>query len=451
MILLDLSFALSFADIIALPVALVAIYIFAINYKLRKIKANPAYAYFMWGVNAKIIGAIALGLVYNFYYKGGDTLNYYQTASTLANLFYKDPLAYFKILTGEHNTELFSLFDYSTDWPFFWNDEYSFFVSRMVSPLFIITGNSFLACSIIVGIISLSGTWKLYLVFCEQFPSLKRNLAIAILFMPSVVFWGSGILKDTITLASVGWYTFGMYSLMVKNKNHVRSVLAIAISGFVILSIKPYIFFALLPGSMIWIATDKISKIKNKVFKFIAAPVLIVLGVGGGIYALVQFSQSLGVYSLETVFDRAVIVHDDLKRDFYRGNSFDIGSYDATLTGILTKAPLGIEATLFRPHIWEVRNPVMFLSSLENTALIVLTIFLLIRFKVIGFFRYITKHPLLLFAFLFSIFFAFAVGISISNFGALVRLKIPCIPFYVASLFILKHYYDRDKKSTKNL
>ena len=41
------------------------------------------------------------------------------------------------------------------------------------------------------------------------------------------------------------------------------------------------------------------------------------------------------------------------------------------------------------------------------------------------------------FCLIFTLIFAFAVGISTSNFGSLVRYKIPCMPFYTAFLIIL--------------
>ena len=39
----------------------------------------------------------------------------------------------------------------------------------------------------------------------------------------------------------------------------------------------------------------------------------------------------------------------------------------------------------------------------------------------------------------FSIFFAFSVGLTTSNFGALVRYKIPAVPFYLSAMLILYH------------
>jgi hypothetical protein len=45
------------------------------------------------------------------------------------------------------------------------------------------------------------------------------------------------------------------------------------------------------------------------------------------------------------------------------------------------------------------------------------------------------------------LFFAFAVGLSTSNFGSLVRYKIPAIPFFVASLMITNFYYLEKRRA----
>jgi len=157
----------------------------------------------------------------------------------------------------------------------------------------------------------------------------------------------------------------------------------------------------------------------------------------------------LGLYRIDNVLDRAVVVNLDQKQEYYGGNSFDIGEFDANPISMLGKAHLAIAATLFRPYLWDAKNPVMLLSAFENTYILLLTIFLLVRLKFMGFFRLIGKNPLLLFSVLFSLFFAFSVGIATSNFGSLVRLKIPCIPFYISSLFVLKYFYEQQSNRRK--
>jgi hypothetical protein len=46
----------------------------------KNIRTNPEYEYFTRGLIVRIFGAIALGLIYFFYYGGGDTVNYHQSA-----------------------------------------------------------------------------------------------------------------------------------------------------------------------------------------------------------------------------------------------------------------------------------------------------------------------------------------------------------------------------------
>jgi hypothetical protein len=214
------------------------------------------------------------------------------------------------------------------------------------------------------------------------------------------------------------------------------------IASYLMLAIKPYILFALLPGSIIWLSNQQVSKIQNKTMRSMIAPLLLTFGGFIAYLSLNLLGDNLGMYKADAVMERASVVQKDLKQDYYGGNSFDIGDFEPTVGGMASKAHLAIFAALFRPTLLDVRNPVMAISALENTYILLLTFLLLIRLKLLGFFSLIWENPLILFSVLFSVFFAFSVGISISNFGSLVRLKIPSIPFFVASLFLLKHYYE---------
>ena len=91
----------------------------------------------------------------------------------------------------------------------------------------------------------------------------------------------------------------------------------------------------------------------------------------------------------------------------------------------------------------------MLLSGLENTFLLAIALVFLIRYPLF-FFRSLFKDPLLLFALVFSITFAYSVGLSTSNFGALVRFKIPLLPFFVTLLLVL-YRQKREEGVTKFL
>jgi len=64
---------------------------FTIARKIIQDHANePAYEYFLKGLYLKIIGSLALCLIYLFYYQGGDTINYMSDTRALMRLASKD-------------------------------------------------------------------------------------------------------------------------------------------------------------------------------------------------------------------------------------------------------------------------------------------------------------------------------------------------------------------------
>jgi len=436
--------AVSFWDLIVSPYIIVVVLAVSSIIKKRNEERDPGYKFYVWGVSAKIVGAIALCLIYTFYYNGGDTVNYFLTAETFCNMLVKNPAVFTDVVIfGNITPENYSYFDSSTGYPMYWWDPHTIFVARLIVPLVLVTFKSFVGSAILLGWICYTGVWKLYMLFRERFPLIRRELAISILFIPSVVFWGSGLLKDTITLSAVGWYAFSFHEFFIKKRFKPVHGIALLISAFLLVAIKPYILFALLPGSIIWLSNEQTARISNRVLRTLSTPVLLVAGVSLGLFILSQMGDYLGIYSVDNVFSRAVLVQQDLKKDYYGGNTFDIGDFDASLGSMLSKAHLAVSAALFRPTIFDTKNVVMLLSALENTYITLLTAFLLFRLRFIGFFGIIWKDPLLLFSLLFALFFAFAVGLSTPNFGSLVRLKIPCIPFYVSSLFVIRHLYEQ--------
>jgi hypothetical protein len=437
---------ITYWDFIIGPIYLLLIYLWARSVQRKAQPGYPVYRWFTRGVMVKCFSAILMCLLYEFYYRGGDTLNYYYSAQVLANVFNKDPAMFLRLLLGERSWETFSVFDNSTGWPLYWKDEHGFFVVRLVAPLCMLAFHSYLGTALLLATIFYAGVWRLFLLFNYIFPNMDKQFAISILFIPSVVFWGSGLMKDTITLGATGLFAAHFYSLLIQRKYTLSNAALIGISVYLMIAIKPYILFALIPGSILWLSNERLARMKNKAMRYILTPIMLVVSLGAGYYLLTKIGSVLGAYSLDNVLEKAAVSNMDQKQAYYGGNSFDIGDIDPSVGGVTSKAHLAIFATLFRPMLFEAKNPLMLLSALENTYILLLTVFLIIRLKFFGFFRVIGEKPLLLFSLLFALFFAFSVGVSVSNFGTLVRLKIPCIPFYVSSLFVIRHLYEEKTK-----
>lgn len=437
----------SLLDLVFGPLYLILILAIANAYANKKVLLYPEYKYFVNGLIAKLIGGIGLAFVYTFYYPGGDTLQYFYDSLAFQKLMFVDFDSFVYVFFRKADISNFLYFNSETGFPAYCRDPKAWFVVKCCVFIVGVGMHSYLATTIIFATLSFFGIWKLYLVFVNEFPMLKRELAISFLFIPSVFFWGSGLLKDTFTLSALGYIVWCFYNFLVLKKDILKSIIILILATIVILSIKPYILVGLLPAIIVWIIKRLMSKVKGAVLKAATVPLLIIFGFGFGYLFMVMLGEALQEYKLDSILDKAVVNQRDLKSDYHKGNAFDIGEFDASIGSVLSKFPIAIFSAIFRPLIIETNNLVMFISGIENLLILIFTIRVLIRVHVIGVFRYIFKNELLAFSFVFAILFAFSVGLSTSNFGSLVRYKIPCIPFFVASLYIINHLkLESDKK-----
>ena len=117
-------------------------------------------------------------------------------------------------------------------------------------------------------------------------------------------------------------------------------------------SIRPYMLFIGLDSIIIMLTYGYLAKAKTAFIRFVSFFIIIIFVWGGGLIAFVYIgTHASGAYgSIDTVLERAVVTQQDLVSDNYGNNSFDIGKFEPTIPGILSKAPLAINAGLFYPY-----------------------------------------------------------------------------------------------------
>lgn len=428
---------ISFVDLLLGPIILFIILMISTFIKNKNIDEHPEYKYYMPGLALKLFGGISLVIIYTFYYGGGDTHQYYDDSVCYSKLMFTDFSSYLDIMLNGMSWRKLFYFTEDTGWPVYFRDSGTYNVVRIFNLIVTLSFRSFIISTLIVAWISFIGVWKMYKMFYTEYPELGKQMAIAVLFIPSVYFWGSGLMKDTITYSALGYYIYSFYFMLIKKQITFVNILTLLLSVIAIISIKPYILVALVPSSILWVFVKISGNVRGTMIKSLTVPFLVLLAVGFGFGVLKFLDSNLQSYSMDSILTKAVVTQRDLKSDYYQGNSFDIGEFDANLPSMLSKSHLALNAALFRPYIWEARNPVMFLSGLENLFFLILTLYVIFKLKFFRIFKYTSAQGLLLFSITFSLFMAFSVGISTSNFGSMVRYKIPLIPFYVASLYIL--------------
>lgn len=445
----DVRVTFSWLDIFATLATAALILIFSYLYQSKKVHTDKSYKYYMLGLGAKLIGTFFFCSIYLFYYNGGDTISYFESSMAMVNLFYNDPSKYLEVMISTPSVEIRSLFDDKTGYPYAYMffDVHTFMVIKITSLFSIITGKSYFFTSLIMSYLAYYGVWKLFQLLRSYAPEIEGKLAWAVLFFPSTIFWGGGVSKDTITYMATALFVYSAHEFFITKKRGGLEILFLLISSWLIISIKPYIFLVLFPGGLLWIFYEKLTRITNKFVSFIVFPIIILAVSLLSFYVLTYLGGSMSKFSIDRAFQTAAVTSHDLKQEYYGGSSFDIGDFNGTFQGAFRLFFPAMNAGLFRPYIWEGGSIVILLAGLENLFLLLYTVYVLVKTKFKWTFKIISKHPLILFCLIFSLLFAFMIGLTTSNFGALVRFKIPLIPFYVSALFLIDYYFEKEKES----
>lgn len=430
--------ALSSIDALMGPLVLLLILVHAYWYGRKKAKSDDLYKRYFTGTIIKMIGSLGFMAVYILYYKeGGDTLDYHQNSKALLNLMFHDFGNFWDVMWSS-KPEYMSYFTGDTGYVLkrHFIDPTTFNVSRLTAIFCGFCGGSYVATCFLLSYLCFQGLWRLYRLFVNRFPELNNGLFYTVLVIPSVIFWTGGISKEVYIICALGYAVFAINSMFVDGRKRLVNGMILVLCLYLFISIKPYVFVALFPGVIIWLAFERIVRIRNQVVKIAMVPLVMIASFALALGIWFGASGFLGEYaSIDAMLEKALVTQQDLQHDRYDGNSFDIGAFEPTAEGALKKFPQASIAGLFRPFLFEANNIVMLLSGVENLVLLLFTILSLFRSR--RSVQLMLNNGFLWMAVIFCVIFAFAVGLSTSNFGALVRFKVPLLPMYLGLVYIL--------------
>jgi hypothetical protein len=430
---------------------LLLIYVFLFFYiiKIKAIKYKPdgLYKYFIAGFWVHMAGCILYAMVIQYYYGYGDSFGFYQGAQVVRkamasngnpiNTFFADTEEFSKLYKFSGDDDLYMEAGVS--------NSASLLIYKITAALSYICFNRYLLISLFFGLFSFAGVWKLFCIFNELLQKkFQKWLAYTVLFLPSICFWGSGLMKDSICLGLVGFIFSAGYNLFVKKHYKIKHIVVLV--GFLLLLfvIKSYIASVLIATAALTYLVSLIKSSSGNIIKF--SMMLLVL-LASGIFLSFNVSSML-----------TSIVEDSKKqieifKTSYESNSetddtsmggFKTSDFDFTIGGIILNTPQKIGSTLFRPFVWETRKPIMLFSVMESLLMLLASLYVLIKCRVGRFFYYIAVNPETFFAFVFVNMLAAVVGFTTFNFGTLVRYRLPLLPFF---FFLLISVYSKLIKS----
>lgn len=355
---------------------------------------------FWTGLVLKLVAGIILGLMFIYHFGSGDTITFFELA--------------------KEGTEIYN------------QPRTQFFVT-LIRPIVLLSGGSYWITSLWISFISFVACWNALISLSRLYPKIKRLLAVCFLFIPSVVFWSSGVMKDALTFAALLTVIAVSLSLHNQAKLSLRDILLFLIGAFLLFKIKHYLLISTLIFFSILLSNLALKKMQGRTRWIVAIICLLViwgstqfihpyLKVNRIAWALYENNHAINQQS--DTMQLNIIIEDD------------------SWISVIREVPNALHAGLFRPSILD-KTPIWgWIHKVENlllTTLMFLSLLLYIKLKPK------MDWPLLIAATICILLLATMLPLSTPNFGTLVRYKNAFMPFLFLMSSILPYQYFNAK------
>lgn len=432
-------------DFLLTPLYLAFIYFLAARTR-SKHQHDPVYTrYYLKGLNYRVLGVLGYAIIYLYYYGGGDTISYYFAIKPVTNLLFKNPTAYFNFcLSPNAPYPMECMYEAAQKGVIYLlRGSPTLTTIKIGSLLSVFSLNAFLPLSLVFCYITYMFEWRLFKLLCHLYPSLTDQLAVTFLMIPSVLFWGSGVGKDAIMFGSIMFFAYCYYNLVIYKKQSLKYLVLLVFTGFLISLIRGFILFLIIPCSLLLTVVHYQKNIRSSALRFLIAPAMLAGAVVASYFMVKTLGSSVESYSIDSLQQKA-----EGFRSWHStqgGSTYTIGEgeMDFSVGSIAKQAPVALVTCLYGPFIWQVRNPVMLISALESLFLFYFSLKLLFNRKIYGIFKVLLSDPWIVFCLPFVLSLAIAIGLTSFNFGALVRYRIPILPFLGLILILVNYHLNR--------
>lgn len=389
--------------------------IFYCVYALGK-KWNVVSSKLFWGAFlSRLVAGISLGLIYTFYYSASDTWQFFENAKKLSSIAYEDFYYYLKVLLNLNGNEVVQGLESE--------DLRSLFFIKIVSVLSLVSGGNYWVCAFYFSLGAFVSSWGLHRKIVSIYPNSFDASALAFLFFPSVVFWSSGLEKESLALCGIYFLATVFLTLMAEDKPSKFVWLFVIVACVVVWNLKYYwaiIFFvSIFSATIIRFIVLKFSRLKKYL---IVVWVALFFGIG----FVLSFTHPN--FYLHRFLEVIVSNYEEFVSISNAKNLIHYFHFDQSWISMIINSPWALISGLFRPVIGEGQGILGFVASIENLLLLILFAGSLMNLNK----KMTTPHRIILLATLsYCIVLCVFLALSTPNFGTLSRYRVGFLPFFV--------------------
>ncbi|BDS14948.1 hypothetical protein [Aureispira anguillae] len=378
---------------------------------------------------SKIIVGLIYGLIHHTYFQGGDTFIYLQESTRIGSTFLSYPSYYINsIFGGNPPIPDTAVFIYPSS-VFFWKDLGTYTLVHVHAILYPFTLGHYELHIFFIALIGLFASLNFYKVFGQILELPKWVLIVCCFFLPSLSFWTAGLHKDAYVYFGLSLFLVGLLELQQptpSRKTFFKLGTALLIIGFS----RHYLLALLLPAIIAYLITLNYTR-------RIGLTYLVVYSCSIGLAIL--FTKSIfGVELFEILSSKQAAFLAEIG-----GSSIQNAEpFAPTIWGVISMIPMALINVLGRPFLWECKDFLQVLASLEILSFLGLILCSLSMKK-----KHI-KPPNVLIHFIiaYAISNLFLVGLLVSNIGTIARYRAIALGILSALLMHILDFYQLSLK-----
>ncbi len=399
-----------------------------IFYRVWKNQHSALRKFFWPALLLKVIAGICIGLLYTYYYTIGDTFTYFNDGTKLAAMARSEPLTYLQFLWAGNET--------FTIWAnLVFQEPRALFMVKITSILNLLTADNYWIISLYFSSISFLCSWLLVRTLVSMNAQFKNSAVFAFLFFPSVVFWTSGVVKESLAMAALFFITAVFIQVWLKQKVKLPFWILLPLAFWILWMLKYYYVAVFFPIAATCSFTQVIllpllpKKLQSwKIllwFLVLIIPVGIITSIHPNFYPTRFLTVIVSNYeAYHAISNPEDTIHYTTLR--------------ATWVSILINSPFALLSGLFRPFPWQAGTIFQLLLSLENSLLVLLSVTALKNIRSVMASPY---RMLVLALLLYTVILCVFLALSTPNFGTLSRYRVGFLPYFVFLITVENNWF----------
>ena len=369
---------------------------------------------------------IAAGCAYGWFYslpgniETSDTWRYFNLSKPETNLLLKDPALFIKDLFSYSTASSGNLFLAHQS---YWNNLKDNILIKILAVINVFSFKNYYTAVIFFNFFFFFGCIAFYRLMKEKIKANVLVLVTFIFFIPSFLFWCSGVHKDGFVFMSVTLLAFYFNECIQRKKLFAEAIIIFVLCSFLLFAMRNFVLFLLMPALLTWYLCNRYPK---KQLTIIA-----------GIYGLSVILFFVSGFITHSIDFPLYIVAKQNEFKFLGGNTqLILPVLEPGLISFIKFLPYAIDIAFFRPHITETAKFLYWPSIAEN-----MFIYILIVYCVLNNLKNKKRTPLsssskafIIFCFVFAVSNLLIMGYTVTLTGAIVRYKGFVLPFLIAPL-----------------